>query len=146
MIPQPGQHVKCILRNNTIVEGIVDNWRGDIHSGLTQLRSLDGDSILIIPNLDDVMLIKIMLEKPKSLTAEIKEKIEKKSQLNKEFIEVYEQPSNDDLRTKKLAELKILLVAQEKKIIADKMKDHHLSGVKAVQYGQPGFLTKPRAK
>ena len=38
-----GRHVKCFLRNSTVVEGIMEGC-----STVIQLRSLDGKSLLII--------------------------------------------------------------------------------------------------
>jgi hypothetical protein len=145
MIPKLGQHVKCILRNGAIAEGIVQS---DWMNSIVQLLSLDGESVIIIPHPnEDIMLIKIVLDKPKSEV--IKEKIIKKqthSDLEKELQKVYEQPSGDDLRTKKMAELKVLMAEQEKKIIADKLKDHRIGDTRKVEYGQPEFYKKPRTQ
>ena len=144
MMPKEGQHVKCVLRTGAMAEGIVEEWFNNV----VQLRSLDGESVLIIPHPnEDIMLIKIVLDKPKSEV--IKEKIIKKqthSDLEKELQKVYEQPSGDDLRTKKMAELKVLMAEQEKKIIADKLKDHRIGDTRKVEYGQPEFYKKPRTQ
>jgi len=146
MMPKEGQHVKCVLRTGAMAEGIVEEWFNNV----VQLRSLDGESILIIPHPnEDIMLIKIVLDKPKSEAEVIKEKIIKKqthSDLEKELQKVYEQPSGDDLRTKKMAELKVLMAEQEKKIIADKLKDHRIGDTRKVEYGQPEFYKKPRTQ
>ena len=146
MMPKEGQHVKCVLRTGAMAEGIVEEWFNNV----VQLRSLDGESILIIPHPnEDIMLIKIVLDKPKSEAEVIKEKIIKKqthSDLEKELQKVYEQPSGDDLRTKKMVELKVLMAEQEKKIIADKLKDHRIGDTRKVEYGQPEFYKKPRTQ
>ena len=131
MIPQAGQHVKCVLRTGAIAEGIVENW----YQNEVQLISLDGESLLIITHPEeDIMLIKILI-KSKS---EILKVPVTKTELQQEFQTVYEQPSNDDLRVKKMADLKIMMAEQEKKIITEKMKDHHVGEVKKVAYGYPG--------
>lgn len=144
MIPQAGQHVKCVLRTGTMAEGIVEEWNNNV----VQLRSLDGESILIIPHPnEDIMLIKIVLGKPKDHVEEIKEKsTENKSELEEKFQTIYEQPSDDNLRTKKMVELKILMIEQDKKIVADKLKDHRIGDTRKVEYGQPKFFSKPSIK
>ena len=134
MIPQIGQHVKCILRAGVVAEGIVEEW------GTTaQLRSLDGENILIITHpTDDIVLIKITVKSP------IKNKIS--SNLENEFKEIHDQPSNNDLRLKQMVELKALLLEQEKKIITDKLKDHSIGEVKKAKYEYPGFLAQQGSK
>lgn len=127
MMPKNGQYVKCMLRNNTIVEGVVQNWAGGIVSGITQLLSVDGESILIIPNSEDIMLIKIMLDKSQVQIEEIKEKIITESELEQQFQEKYEEhhDPHDEARNKSLAELKVLLAKQEYKIVSEKLRTHH---------------------
>ena len=159
MIPQIGQHVKCLLRTGVLAEGIIEEWG----EKTVQLRSLDEENILIIthPN-DDIMLIKIILNDQPAVAeitekvTEITEKIRKKElknsykfnhpDLEEKFQEVYEKPSNDDLRLKQLADLKVLLIEQEKKIIIDKLKEHHIGPVNKAKYGQPGFLSLKSTK
>src|SRR5271170_6957020 len=52
-----GRHVKCFLRNSTVVEGVVEQW-GDT----LQLQSLDGKSLLIIHQpAQDIVLTKVLL-------------------------------------------------------------------------------------
>jgi hypothetical protein len=143
MIPQVGQQVKCILRTGAMVEGIVEEWGETV-----QMLSLDGESILIIPRpSEDIMLIKILLiseeEIPKEsfkdpeLVVAISNNVPYPNSLEEEFDEVYNQPSGDDLRTKKMAELKILLAEQDKKIVSEKIKDHHIGNTRKVEYGFP---------
>jgi hypothetical protein len=140
MMPTSGQHVKCILKNGAVVEGIVEEWS----TNSVELRSLDGESILIIPRPnEDIMLIKVLLEKLKPEVEIIKEKIIEKGSLEEELQKTVEQTSND-LRLKKMAELKILLAQQERKIITDKLKDHHISDVRKAQYERPGFFKKDK--
>jgi hypothetical protein len=129
MMPRIGQHVKCVLRTGAIAEGIVNEWGNSV-----ELKSLDGESILILPHAnDDIMLIKIILKK------DIIKEIPKLNNLEEEMVDAYNQPSND-LRIKKIAELKILMAEQEKKIIADKLKSHSIDSIKKVEYGTPKFF------
>lgn len=131
MIPQMGQHVKCLLRNSSLIEGVVEEWS----TKQVRLKSLDEESILIIMRPDeDIVLIKIMVVKTKPTKL--------KTNLEEEFKETYDLPSNDELRIQKLAELKQLLIKQDKQIIASKIKSHNLGEVKKVDYEYPKFFSK----
>lgn len=142
MTIQIGQHVKCILRTGAMAEGIVEEWDDNI-----QLRSLDGESLLIIPHPDqDIMLIKVILP-PRTDEPKIpKETVIVKNKEISAYEEIMELPTEDPLRLKKLAELKIMMTEQEKKIIAEKAKSHSISETKKVQYGYPQFLAKQSTK
>ncbi len=138
MIPQKGQHVRCVLSNNLIIEGIVDSWEDE----KSVLKSLDGESVSIIQNTSrDVVLVKIILKEYKKPA----ERIVIKNELEKKFDEEKKKPIQDDLRLKNLAELKVLMIEQEKKIISEKLKDHHISDIKKASYGQPKFFKKQRS-
>ncbi|CAB4196521.1 hypothetical protein UFOVP1290_41 [uncultured Caudovirales phage] len=136
-----GKHVKILLINSTIVEGIVEEWNDES----IILKSIGEKSYVIIKRpQSDIMLIKVMLE----TTAE-KNNFEPeqnlsdyKSELNSEFDSTYNQPSGDPLRDKRLAELKILINEADKEIISNKLKSHHIGNTKKVKYEYPGFLTK----
>lgn len=143
MIPPNKSHVKILLRNNATVEGIVQEW-----SNFIKLQSLDEQSYMIIPRPeDDIILIKVFLENPSEEKEKIKTTSEEiKTELEQQFQQVVEQPSDDPTRHKSLAELKVLLVNQDRQIITDKLRSHHLGETKKVEYGYPGFLPKPRAK
>lgn len=147
MIPEIGQHVKCLLRNNSLVEGIVKYWNTD----RIELQSLDEKSILIIPHPEqDIMMIKILLEnisdKENSQKLNPPNHAFYSAELEKQIQETYDLPSDDPRRIKTIAELKIMLAEQEKKIIVEKMKEHHLGDVRKVQYGYPGLNKKPRTQ
>ena len=123
IFPEIGQHVKCLLVNNTLIEGYVLLW----DTNAVKLKSLDGDSIFIIHHSDrDIVMTKVMLALPAAIEPEpkIPVTLEGASNLEERWQETYNEPSDDELRTKKLAELKILMIEQEKKIIKDKMKIH----------------------
>lgn len=144
MTPQVGQHVKCILRNGAIAEGIVEEW----YNNIVQLKSLDGESALIITHpSEDIMLIKVFLEKavePESEGEDLPSEEDVKnfeSSFDNPPVD-YEKP--DELKS--LAQLRIEYAKQERKIIAEKLKEHRPSipGPGKVQYGYPGLGKKPR--
>jgi hypothetical protein len=145
MKQEAGQHVKILLVNSTIVEGIVEEWNDESMI----LKSIGEKSYIIIKRpQSDIMLIKVMLDS----VAE-KNKIEPKldtndykSELNSEFNRVYNQPSGDPLRDKRLAELKILINEADRQIISNKLKSHHIGNAKKVKYEYPGFFTKQRTE
>lgn len=146
MKPDKGQHVKCLLINSAMAEGVVEEWNSDY----VKLRSLADQSIVIIHHPErDIMLTKIVFEKivEDSEVPSVEELIEVKTELEQEFVQEYEKPSDDDLRTKNLAKLKIMLIEQDKKIVAEKLKDHHIAdSTRTVKYGYPGFFSKPSIK
>jgi hypothetical protein len=158
MIPKAKQHVKCIMRTGAMVEGIVQEWTP--HE--VQLLSLDAESILIIPHpAEDIMLIKIIVGMPK-IDLPIVDKVENTTEvvtsngawevdgeiagLERKFQEAKNLPSDDPERLKTLAELRILMAEQEKKIITEKMRNHYPSETRKVQYGYPGIVKKPSPK
>jgi hypothetical protein len=133
MNPQKGQQIKCVLRNNLIIDGIVESWTDN----KSVLRAKDGSSVSVIQHTDqDVVIVKILL----------KELTQMKQDLEDQFEQELEKPSEDELRLKNLADLKSMMIEQEKKIVANKLREHHVEGVKKVTYGQPGFLQMPRSK
>jgi hypothetical protein len=133
MIPQKGSHVKCVMRNNLVLEGVVESWSDD----QSILRSLDDSSLSIIQHsLEDIVVIKVILKKP----------LQTKKELEIKFEEEVKKPSDDNLRLKNIVELKNMLNNQEKKIIAENLKNHHIGEIKKINYGQPGFFPKPSIK
>ncbi len=138
MKPDIGQYVKCLLINNLIVEGYVEGW-SDL---FVKIKSPDDNNILIIHHPErDIVLTKIVLQTKKEIITSSKEKL---TNLEKEFEQEYTKSSDDNLRIKKLADLKVMIAEQDKKIITDKLKDHHISETRIVKYGYPGFFQKPR--
>jgi hypothetical protein len=153
MNPPDNSHVKILLTNSTLVEGIVEEWFGNA----VKLRSLQDNSYLIINNpQENIMLTKVFLGEPTEETAE--ETADESSytpplmyedpqtELDQEFEQVYNQPSGDPVRDKSLAELKTLMAEQDRQIIANKLRSHHIGDTKKVKYEQPGFLKKPVTK
>lgn len=155
MIPPTDSHVKILLRNNTIVEGIVKEWYGNV----VKLQSLDDKSYVIIPHPEeDIILIKVLEGMPKidlplvdevtdttdTVTTEAVHMVEReKSQLESQFEEAQNLPTDDPDKAKTLAQLRILMAEQDKKIISQKVRNHYPSEAKKVKYGYPGFFKKP---
>lgn len=136
--PPIGSHVKVLLRNATTVEGIVETWNDQN----IKLISLDQKSYCILyePK-QDILLVKVFIEPVKEIeTTPIPEK--KKIELEQQFQKTYQEPSEDPLRVKKIAELKIMMAAQERQITANKLKQHHIPTVVPVNYEQPNFFKK----
>lgn len=126
----PNQSVKILFRNGTSVEGIVDVWDEDYI-----LRSGDGKSYLIIQSPEqDILAIKVMLNEneisePKVLIKEPPPPVENSASI----------PTQEELRTKKIAELHMLKIAQEKQEIANKLNSHGISEIKPIIYGYPNL-------
>jgi hypothetical protein len=158
MTPQTGQHVKCILRNGAVAEGIVIEW----FASEVQLRSLDHESILIITHpTEDIILIKVITGMPKIDLPLIDEVIDTtevitaplaydalatKSDLEDKFEEAKTLPMDDPERIKALAKLRIMMAEQDKKIISEKVRNHFPSETRKIQYGYPGLIKKPSPK
>jgi hypothetical protein len=127
------QRVKLLFKNGLSIEGFIDSWV----EGNYILRSLDGESLLIIQSPDeDIMAVKVMLH----MQPAIKENPEKTAS------QPEEPPSEQELRIRKLAELRLEAAAEERRIISSKLKDHHIGDVRKVGYGLPGFLKKPSSQ
>lgn len=124
------QHVKLLLNNNILIEGVVQVWS----DSSVEILSLDkqSTSIILHPK-EDIRVIKVIHQK---------ELIKEKSITDKKFEEVSQQVGYDDLKIKKLSELKVDLIKQDKEIVANKLKQHQLSEVKKVNYDYPGFFKK----
>jgi hypothetical protein len=138
MIPQPGQHVKCFLRNGNIAEGLVESWGETI-----VLKALDDLSLMIIHDpKQDIMLTKVLLvpPEPTSQAQEISDKIKAKM-----AEEGQPEPDAHSLNVMTKAQLHIELADQERKIVADRLTDHHPAPMAPQRrtYGYPGFFKKP---
>jgi hypothetical protein len=132
-----GQHVKCFLRNSAVVEGIVIEWDKTI-----ELQSLDRKSILIIHHPDeDIILTKMLLSEETHQNVQSLEQAFKKLPTTEEVAED-EKLDPMTLQAKSAAELRIELAKQERKILVEKLKDHHLGQTQRVEYGQPKFIKK----
>lgn len=129
MIPELNQHIKCVFRNGTLIEGIVQVWSKDE----AILTSLDGESKLIITNpTADIMLIKIVLKTAPKESSE-KPKLNP-TELEQKFEEARAQPSDDPNRVTTMAELKVQLAEAERQITANKLRDWHIANPSGVEY------------
>jgi hypothetical protein len=142
-----GKHVKLLLQNNLMMEGIVQEWSNK----KVALLALDGKSTSIIAHPRyDIRVIKLIheeksLQEPKDQITEkpVSSDLEdSKSELDKKFNQVKQSPSDNQLRIKTLAELKSELIEQEKIMIASRLKEHNIGEVKTVRYEQPRFFKK----
>jgi ribosomal protein L12E/L44/L45/RPP1/RPP2 len=148
---QAEQHIKCIFRNGTIIEGIVRAWSKEE----AVLLSLNDASLMVILHpYDDVMLIKIMSEEISAPTTATAAPTSSRAQEIADAIKAKaaeeEQPEPDEqtLHAMTAAQLHIELAEQERRIVADKLRDHYpgLQTPRKKSYGYPGFFQKPRAK
>lgn len=147
MNPSDNSRVKILLTNSTVVEGTVKKWFGES----IVLQSLNDDSTMIIINpQQNVMLVKVYSESA-SEEPDYENKTEEpmttfveepQTQLQLEFEEVLDQPSDDPIRNKTLAHLRTLMAEEDRQIIANKLKSHHIGDAKRVQYEQPNFIKK----
>lgn len=141
MIPQINTHVKILLRNNSIVDGIVQEW----NNNQIILQSNDNSIIVILHPSQDIILYKIVMNI--SDKEEIKQDIKKyepdnNSELEEQFKKTYEKSSEDPLRLKSLAELKILMNKEERQNIANKLRSHYIGDNVKIQYKYPSFIKK----
>lgn len=152
----PNQLVKVMFRNGASVEGIVDIWDEDY-----VLRSIDGKSVLLIQDpVQDIMAVKIILEDA-SITNETNiethgnvAKVKNTSQLRdnrqQQLKEISKRlqddavPTSMELRAKKLAELRLAAIAEEKRMVAEKLSNHTIGEVKPVIYGLPTIKIKSK--
>lgn len=134
---EPGQYVRIIFRNSMQMEGVIESWSEE-ESILVPPEGTD--KFIIFHTEQDVLGVKVCQELP------AKKKHKKFEEIVNQFKEVQETPSADDLRLQNLAQLKILMNEQEKKIISEKVRDHNISNVRQTQYGFPGITKKQSSK
>jgi hypothetical protein len=130
MIIQKGQHVKCFMRSTMVLEGIVEEW-ADVE---VVLKSLDGKSIMIVHRpVDGIALTKIVLEEPEILEEDAKkipkEWSEIKHEMKSKLDQVMQPTGEPDIDRLNLEQLRTLVQEQDRKIIAQKKKEH---------FGNPG--------
>jgi hypothetical protein len=128
---EPSQHVKCIFRNGTIVEGIIETWTKEE----AILISLDGESKLIILRpTEDLIMIKLMLDAP------VKEETKfefPKTELEQKFNEILDKPTDTPGRLETLAELRVQLIEAEKQVVANELKNWNINSPYGVHYASP---------
>jgi len=149
---EKGQCIKILFRNASAAEGIVESWENDDYV----LKSFDGKSFLIVQSpKEDIMAIKVMtvyLEDDQDLKEIPKENLSivGDAALRKDIGEIItsvalKQPvisesDEQNIRIKKLVDLRIAEAEAERKIISEKLKDHSISETRNVEYGLPQFL------
>lgn len=137
-----GQYVKLFLRNGMALEGIVEESTG----AQVVLRSINDQSLMIIhrPS-EDIMLTKVMVNAemvaepdPKPEPKPVPELSEMQVKIKEKLQEV-QQISDPDLQNMSIADLRALVIEQEKQIIAQKRKEHFGSpgAAKLTQYSTP---------
>lgn len=149
MIPKKGQYVKVVFRNGTQMEGIVDTWSEQKSVLLAQ----DKQSVMVImKTLEDVLAFKIILNH-----LSLEEAQKKLSESQDKFREVIKTPIPPEqveqegltplqIKAKTLAQLKTIMIEQEKKIIAEKIREHTIHDVRIPRYEQPRFHKMFRSK
>ena len=143
MVPMQGQHVKCVMKNSFVIEGIVQDWS----EKEVVLKSLDEKNLMIIhhPN-DDIVMTKIMLDvpqtqeelSPKNEVVEEKPLSKLQEEIKSSLNDVLSE-DNEDLKVKNLSNLRQLVIHQEKKIIESRKKEHFgtAGNAKMTQYSSP---------
>jgi len=122
-----GQRVKCFMRTNLILEGIVEEWS----ASNVILKSLEDNNLIIIHKpLDDIMVTKIL--NTKTIEAPIKSEEPLKSEIKDKLDEIMNS-ENPNLESLNLKILKNLVIEQDKKIIKEKRVEH---------FGAPGAIKK----
>ncbi len=136
---EKGQHVKYFLRNGMVLEGIVE----EDTAAQVVLQALDGQSIMILHHpAEDIMMTKVVLteqspeipeEQPQAEPTEMQEQIKGKLQ------EVHQMPEDPELQKKTIAELRQLVMEQERQIITQKRREHFgtAGNGKLTQYSSP---------
>jgi hypothetical protein len=153
MKPKIGDTVKIFIKSS-VVEGRVYKWGKKI-----VLSSDDNKSFMVINKPKNIFMYKVLQsylpietskqipeDKSEELVAEpLAEGID--SWHSGESSEVFldqdiDLPMEMDLRAKSLAELHKLKIEEERKLVAQKLKQHHTTGLKKVNYELPGFFKK----
>jgi len=115
MIPQAGNVVIAIFRNNIQIEGEVVSWSDN----KAVLKSLTGSSFIVIQRpLDDILFYKI-------------------SNAKNEYEKIKEKPIKEKEDLQNLAKLKTDLNELKRAEIREKLNTHEIGEVKAVSYGIP---------
>ena len=142
-----GTYVICLLRNSIVAEGTVEEWSDD----QCVLKSADKKNLIILPDpRQDIIMIKVILDESKPIAKPPAPVT--KTQIANTIMSIRDQFNHishyppSDLRNQKLAQLKILLIEEEKKEIAEKLRNHHIGQVKETSYGTPGFLPQQKSK
>lgn len=131
MIPEPGQHVKCFMRSTMVLEGVVESWT----DAQIVLKSLDGQSIMIVHRpAEDIMLTKVVLSAPEEIAEEtpkreVPKELDAKRDIREKLQEVMTPTGDIEIDKLNIEQLRQLVHDQDRKIIAQKRREH---------FGSPG--------
>lgn len=148
MDPLIGQSVKILFNNGTAVEGTVVQWSDD----KSVIKSINKESLFVIQKTkQDVLAVIIRLNDKKVEKESIQHSIDMKKSASvdkKELEKQYEDiknNQNDDLRIKKLVELKSELNQLEKEEFFNRFRGHEMTQIGSVgNYVLPNISKKPR--
>jgi len=149
MLLLKNQHVKIIFKNSITIEGIVLQWDPEAEEYKFVLKALEDNSLFIINNQEDIMIVKIIDNSVhENIQEVVQEGLQKEEELQTNFEEikeqideVYEQPRHDLGDIQNLANLRKKLAESERQLIANKLRQHHIKDPKGVKY-EHGFFKK----
>lgn len=146
---EPGKHVKYFLRNGMVLEGICEKDGGSE----VLLKSLDGKSLMILHKpAEDIMMTKVVLiedevEAESAPAPALPEYDEPQPTDHGDFHdkavaklrEVQQAEGNPELTEKSMAELREMVQDQDRKIIAERRREHFGTpdAPKMTQYSSP---------
>ena len=127
-----GTRIKCVLRDNVIVDGVVE----DITDDYMLIKSLDNKVLSIINRPSEfIMVMNVLVNDDNDINIKVNEVPATK-------LSVEADPN----RIKTLVELRNERVALEKEEIANKLKSFEVGEVRKVPYEYPGFYKKSSTK
>jgi hypothetical protein len=128
MNPEYGQFIQVRFNNGVFFDAVVESW-SDEKSVL--ILPDTSDKVVIQKTIQDVLLVKILAHKnvPEC-------KVQHKTEVDREFEELKDQPKTDETLTR-MAELKDKLNQIEREEVFSKAAMHKPSGMKEVTYGIP---------
>ena len=136
MIPDKGHHVKCVMRNSLVLEGVVEEWS----EARVVLRSIDGESLMIIHRpAEDILLTKVMLIEPIS-EKKVEHNLTEAQEKIKTKLQEVQQADDPELQEKNITELRDMVKEQERQIMINKRREHFGSpgsAKRAVPYSNP---------
>lgn len=147
MKPNKNDIVKLFFKNGLQVEGRVETWSKEI-----VLSSEDSKNYLVITRPKEVIMYKVIKQElsdpvPTSVNQNLFHPVEIYETNNAEdHLSVDNNLDSSELKIKSLAELRKFQLEEEKKAIANKLKQHHIGEVRKVEYTShdqiPGFHKK----
>lgn len=161
MKPKKKDIVKIFFKNGVQIEGKVYSWGKKII-----LATDDKTGFVVVPDRREIVMFMVTRsyaldhQKPQQVAIQQKPKPGMAMYYDEPLLDrpEYEPPvvdddpsfvpeqdqlsDNNDLRTKKLVELHKLKIEEEKKVFAQKIRQHHIGEVKEINYELPGLLKK----